>query len=160
MRYILSIVLMLAVAWSGISIAGTSSVFGNVSKGKAYFSTRCAMCHGEDGRGNDGMAPDFSVEWDRLTKSDSDLAANIRAVYRDPTRDKHYNAADCPRHPTISDDDMEDILAFLRQLAEGDGGMLDSPGDFFDNPSDDFDRKERGFGQRDGFGQDDGFFDK
>ncbi len=156
MRYRLSIVLMLAVAWSGISVAGTSSVFGNVSKGSLYFSKRCAMCHGEDGRGNDGMAPDFTVEWDRLTKSDSDLAANIRAVYKDPTRSKRYNAGDCPRHPAISDDDMEDILAFLRRLAESEdsGGMLGSPGDFFD-------RQPDGFGQKEsGFGQDDGFFDK
>ncbi len=151
----LSMVLVLAVAWSTLSVAGTSSIFGNVSKGKEYFSKRCAMCHGEDGRGNGGMAPDFSVEWDRLTKSDSDLAANIRSVYKGPDRGRYYSAMDCPRHPAISDDDMEDILAFLRRLAESGGsdGMLNSAGDFFDRPSDSFELD-------DGFRPHDGLFDR
>ncbi len=159
MRYVLFMVLVLVVSWSGISVAGTSSVFGSVSQGKVYFSKRCAMCHGADGHGNNGMAPDFSVEWNRLTKSDDELAANIREVYKDPTRKNYYNAGKCPRHPTISDGDMEDILAFLRHLAEKNshGGMLDSSDDFFDKQFDDFGQEDDGFGRNDGFEQNDGF---
>jgi len=162
MRYVSFIVLVLVMAWGGVSVAGTSSVFGSASKGKVYFSKRCAMCHGEDGRGNNGMAPDFSVEWDRLAKSDDELAAHIREVYRDPTSKNYYNAGKCPRNPTISDGDMEDILAFLRQFEERDsrGGMLDSSDDFFDKQFDDFGRKDDGFGRNDGFEQNDNFFDR
>jgi len=159
MRYILFVLVML---WSGASIAGVSSVFGDISKGKSYFSKRCAMCHGQDGRGNKGMAPDFSKEWDRLTKSDDELAANIREVYKDPARGNNYNAGDCPRHPSITDDVMEDILAFLRRLAEKEnsGGMLDSPNDFFDRQLDGFSQEDDGFGSIDRFNQDEDFFNR
>ena len=153
MRYPLFIVIALTLMWSGIVAAG-SSVFGNVPKGKVYFSKRCAMCHGRDGRGNDGMAPDFSVEWDRLTKSDNALAANIRNRYKDPTKDSFYNAGECPRHPSITDDEMEDVLAFLRRMAErfNHDGSLDEADDFFDKKFDDFDREE------DAFERDEDFF--
>lgn len=146
MRCRLFVVMVLALMWSGISTAG-SSVFGSVPKGKIYFSKRCAMCHGHDGRGNDGMAPDFTVEWDRLTKSDSVLAANIRNKYKDPTKDVFYSTGECPRHPSISDDVMEDILAFLRRMAErsNHGGTLDEADDYFDRKFDDFDRNEDAF---------------
>ena len=146
MRYPLFIVISLTLMWSGISTAG-SSVFGSVPKGKIYFSKRCAMCHGQDGRGNNGMAPDFSVEWDRLTKSDTVLAANIRNEYKDPTKDAFYNAGECPRHPSITDSEMEDVLAFLRRMAKRNdhGSSLDEADDFFDKKFDDFDREEEAF---------------
>ncbi len=156
------ILFMLVVMWSGASIAGMSSVFGDASKGKSYFSKRCAMCHGQDGRGKNGMAPDFSIEWDRLTKPDDKLAANIREVYKDPASGNNYNAGECPRHPSISDDVMEDILAFLRRLAESEnsGGILDSSNDFFDSQTDGFNQGDDGFEPIDKFDQDDGFFNR
>jgi len=147
MRYSLFIVIIFTVAWSGIATAGTSSVFGSAPKGKVYFSKRCAMCHGIDGRGNRGMAPNFSVEWNRLTKSDNVLAANIRAEYKDSTSEIHYGAGECPSHPSITDDDMEDILAFLRRMVERNnhGGSLDGADAFFDRQFDDFDKEENDF---------------
>jgi len=153
MRYSFFIVIALTLMWSGISAAG-SSVFGNVPKGKVYFSKRCAMCHGRDGRGNDGMAPDFSVEWERLTKSDDTLAVSIRNEYKDSTKDVFYSTGKCPEHPSITDSEMEDVLAFLRRMAErfNHGGALDEADDYFDNQFEDFDREE------DAFERDEDFF--
>jgi len=163
MRYLLFIVIAVTLAWNGTSVAGDSSVFGSVSKGKAYFSKRCAMCHGQNGHGKNGMAPDFSVEWERLTKSDNELAANIRNRYSDPTNKNYYNAGNCPSHPAITDDDMEDILAFLRRLAEQNNqdGLLDQSNDFFDKQFDDFNQKRDPFDRkRDPFERESDFFDK
>jgi mono/diheme cytochrome c family protein len=163
MRYSLFLVIVLAVVWSSVAASANSSVFGNVPKGKVYFSKRCAMCHGLDGRGNRGMAPDFSVEWDRLTKSDDVLAANIRAEYKDPTSEILYGAGECPSHPAIIDDDMDDILAFLRRMAERTqhGGRLDEADNFFDKEFDDFDKEENDFDKKfDEFDRDEDEFEK
>ncbi len=153
MRYPLFLMVAFTLVWSGIAIAGNSSVFGSVPKGKVYFSKRCAMCHGLDGRGKNGMAPDFSIEWDRLMKSDDVLAANIRNEYSDPTRGDRYNAGKCPRHPTIRDDDMENILAFLRRLVEreNNGGNLDESNDYFDKKFDGFNQEDDAFDRKDDF---------
>jgi len=153
MRYFLFIAL--ALVWSGLSTASDSSVFGNAKKGKAYFSKRCAMCHGIDGHGKNGMAPNFSVEWERFTKSDDELAAHIREEYKDSNREIHYEADKCPRHPSILDDEMDDILAFLRRLADRNhhGDLLDSSDDFFDKQFEDFDQDAD-----DAFHRDDDFF--
>ncbi len=149
MKYPLFLVITFTLVWGGIATAGNSSVFGSAPKGKVYFSKRCAMCHGIDGRGNNRMAPDFSVEWERLIKSDELLAAHIRNEYKDPKSNIDYNAGKCPRHPSIKDDDMEDILAFLRRLAERNnhGGNLDESNDYFDKKFDDFDREDDAFDQ-------------
>jgi len=153
MRYPLFLVVAFALVWSGIATASNSSVFGSAPKGKVYFSKRCAMCHGLDGRGKNGMAPDFSVEWNRLTKSDDVLAANIRNEYSDPTSGNYYNADKCPRHPTIRDDVMNDILAFLRRLVERNhqGGNLDESNDYFDKQFDEFNQEDDLFDQKDDF---------
>jgi len=163
MRYSLFIVIIFTVVWSSIATASNSSVFGSVPKGKVYFSKRCAMCHGIDGRGNRGMAPDFSAEWDRLTKSDNLLAANIRAEYKDPTNEIYYSTGECPSHPTISDDDMGDILAFLRRMVERNnhGGRLDEADAFFDKQFKDFDKEENDFDKQfDEFDKEEDAFEK
>ncbi len=91
------------------------TAFGDVEKGREFYEQRCIVCHGVDGRGKNGIAPDFSREWQRLTKTDAQLAANIRNEYR--SSDRHYVAASCPPH-SITDDEMEDLMAYLRQLSE------------------------------------------
>lgn len=101
-------------AFSG-SQFGMDTAFGDVEKGRDFYEQRCAVCHGVDGRGKNGIAPDFSQEWHRLTKTDAQLAENIRNEYR--SSEKHYVAGSCPPH-SITNTEMEDLLAYLRQLAE------------------------------------------
>lgn len=95
-----------------VSSAHAFSGMGNPERGKMLFNQRCAMCHGEDGRGRDGMAADFVREWHRLTKSDQELSHNIRSgALRTPG--KLYTAGQCP--PQMLDDrDMDDVLSHLR----------------------------------------------
>ncbi len=84
---------------------------GNPERGKMIFSQLCAMCHGEDGRGREGMAPDLVTEWHRLTKSDQELAYNIRTGRQTPG--KIYTAGPPPPQ-MLNDRDMDDVLAYVR----------------------------------------------
>lgn len=88
------------------------SGMGNADRGKMIFTQRCVMCHGEDGRGSNGMAADLVGEWHRLTKSDQELSHNIRSGgLRTPG--KIYTAGQCPPQ-MLNDRDMNDVLAYLR----------------------------------------------
>jgi mono/diheme cytochrome c family protein len=88
------------------------SGIGDQNRGKMIFMQRCSVCHGEDGRGRDGMAADLVGEWQRLTKSDEELSHNIRSG-KLHTAGKIYTAGQCP--PQVLDDrDMNDVLAYLR----------------------------------------------
>ena len=135
-KVLLFSVALYACAYVGIAIA--ESGLGDASMGKRLYSQRCAVCHGQDGRGRNGMAPNFFEEWHRLTKTDDELAENIRNDYSSP--DGFYDAGSCPPH-TLTDEDMDDVLAYLRQLT---GPRLDDPfaSDPFDEPmdSDPFDK--------------------
>lgn len=93
--------------------AGTAQAFGpgDVERGRTIFNQRCSLCHGEDGRGKSGMAADFVGEWPRLSKSDAELARNIRSGYQTPG--KIYTAGSCPAQVLV-DRDMEDVLAYMR----------------------------------------------
>lgn len=93
--------------------ANAIDVMGNSTRGKTVFSQRCAMCHGEDGRGNNGMAADLVGEWQRLTKSDQELKRNIQSGFSTPG--KTYTAGQCPPQK-LNDRDMEDVLSFLHSV--------------------------------------------
>lgn len=87
------------------------SGMGNPDRGKMIFTQRCAMCHGEDGRGREGMAADLVTDWHRLTKSDQELAHNIRSGLQTPG--KIYTAGPMPPQ-ILNDRDMDDVLAYVR----------------------------------------------
>ena len=84
---------------------------GNSERGQGIFMQRCAMCHGPDGGGNDGMAVDFRAEWYRLAKSDAEIAQSLRNGVSTPGRT--YNAGAMPPQ-ALNDRDMSDVIAFLR----------------------------------------------
>jgi mono/diheme cytochrome c family protein len=96
----------------GASAANAFSGMGDPDHGKMIFLQRCTMCHGEDGRGREGMAADLVGEWHRLTKSDQELSHNIRTG-KLHTPGKIYTAGQCPPQ-ILNDRDMNDVLAYLR----------------------------------------------
>lgn len=111
------------------SAAHATSGIGNAERGKMIFSQRCAMCHGEDARGRDGMAPDLLEEWYRLTKSDQELALNIRTGQQ--TTSKIYSSGP-PTPQMLSDRDMDDVLAYMRSAFGAGTPRFDQPQ--FDKP--------------------------
>jgi mono/diheme cytochrome c family protein len=133
--------LLISMALGLCSLAGQAISeigFGDAAKGSRLYAQRCTVCHGRDGRGQNGMAPDFFEEWHRLTKTDEELAGNIRNDFRSP--DGFYNAASCPSH-ALTDEELGDVVAYLRELT---GYQMNAPfeADPFDKPmdADPFDR--------------------
>lgn len=84
---------------------------GNPDQGREIFTQRCSMCHGHDGRGNNGMAVDFQEEWYRLTKSDDELMQSLRNGISTPGRT--YSAGMMPPQ-MLSKREMYDVLNYLR----------------------------------------------
>lgn len=95
---------------SSVPAALAANGMGNPERGKTIFSQRCAMCHGPDGRGNNGMAADLVGEWQRLTKSDLELKHNLQSGFRTPG--KMYTAGQCPPQ-VLNERDMDDVLDYL-----------------------------------------------
>ena len=77
------------------------------------YTMECAGCHGSNAAGRNGMAPNFSKEWFRLTKSDDELVGNLRAGFRTPG--KFYNGGSCPPS-ALSSEELVDIFAVMRQF--------------------------------------------
>ena len=100
-----------AVLWLGVS-ALSHAVFGDPERGKLVFSQRCAMCHGENGDGNNGMAANFKQEWHRFTKSDEELAESIRNGFQTPG--KHYTAGAMPPQ-FLTEQELNDVITYLRE---------------------------------------------
>ncbi|MCF6280997.1 MAG: cytochrome c [Candidatus Polarisedimenticolaceae bacterium] len=106
---------ILAIAFSGAAYASDHfSGFGSDNdEGARTYSMQCAGCHGESAGGRSGMAPNFSQEWFRLTKSNGELARNLRNGFKTPG--KFYTGGTCPS-TQLTDDEIDEILAHMRQL--------------------------------------------
>ncbi|WP_303902797.1 c-type cytochrome [Thiohalomonas denitrificans] len=84
---------------------------GDTDRGSRIYQQRCAMCHGSDGRGNDGMAVDFREEWHVLNKSDEELLRHIRDDFR--SSGSRYKSGACPSQ-MIDDRDLYEVLDYMR----------------------------------------------
>ncbi len=99
------------VAMSFLFSAQVLAFGGDTDRGSRIYQQRCAMCHGSDGGGNDGMAVDFREQWYVLSKSDAELARHIRDGFRSPG--STYTAGACPSQ-VISQRDLRDVLDAIR----------------------------------------------
>ncbi|MBW2466900.1 MAG: cytochrome c [Deltaproteobacteria bacterium] len=110
------IVAFLGSTWCGVSAAAGG--FGSAADGRELFLDKCAMCHGKDARGKDGMAPDFLKEWHRFSQSDDVLAEHIRRDYR--SSEGFYMTGSCPPH-NLTNAEMNDLLEYIRELVDSGG---------------------------------------
>jgi mono/diheme cytochrome c family protein len=90
-------------------LAGTclfgSSAKADTAAAEATFKSKCAMCHGADGKGKASMkTPDFTSA-DVQKKSDADLSGVI-------TNGK----GKMPAYKTMTPDQVKDMVAFIRSL--------------------------------------------
>lgn len=110
--------------------AHAGSFTGNAERGRLIFNQRCAMCHGEDATGRNGMAPDLKEEWQRMTKPDQELANNIRTGRITPGGKTYTGGPPTPQ--VLSDTDMDDVLAYMRSAFGAGAPQLGNPQ--FGNP--------------------------
>lgn len=85
---------------------------------RVVFKRSCEMCHGPDGRGLTGIAPDFQRAQPR------DVAAWERYL-RDPHR-AHPDAA-TPPPVWLTEDEMKAVAAFLARVNPSDQPPAEAP---------------------------------
>jgi len=92
---------------------------GNVDAGKQIYQTRCSPCHGPDGKADTPTAK-------ALTPKPRD---HTDGTYMNPLSNNHLTeviknggvavdkAPTMPPHPDFNDQQIQDIIAFVRTLA-------------------------------------------
>jgi mono/diheme cytochrome c family protein len=91
--------------------------------GKIAFDANCAQCHGTNAAGTDHGPTFIHIVYNAGHHSDPTffLAAKIGV------RSHHWRFGDMPPQPQVSDQQMEDIVAYVRALQEA-NGILSEPG--------------------------------
>jgi len=85
---------------------------GDATNGLSVFLRNCAGCHGMDGRG--GMAPEIGNPVFQQAATDEFILHTIRSG-RTGTAMPAFQRSDAP---VFSDQDLEDVLAYLRTLGQ------------------------------------------
>ena len=91
------------------------TVHGDSSRGLSLFLRNCAGCHGMNGRG--GMAPEIGNPVFQQAASDEFIVHTIRNG-RIATAMPAFQRLEAP---ALSDQDIADVLAYLRTLGEQKG---------------------------------------
>jgi len=106
--------------WGGVMAAGAAE--GDAAKGRPIYEKYCLLCHGPQGLG-DGpqgqlMKPPATNLRSPQSKSKPD-ATLLKTI-----KDGHPNSAMTKWAGTLSDEEMRNVLAYIRQLSGGpDKGM-------------------------------------
>lgn len=91
---------------------------GDPAAGKIAYDASCTACHGPDAKGLPNLGKDLVTSEFALSTSDADLVAFIK-VGRSVSDPANTTGLDMPAkggNPSLSDGDLADIVAYLRQL--------------------------------------------
>ena len=93
---------------------------GNPSKGQELFTATCAACHGPAGQGVQGLGKDVTTSAFIAGETDQELVDFIK-VGRDPSDPLNTTGIGMPAkggNPSLSDEDLLDIVAFIRSIQQ------------------------------------------
>ena len=97
---------------------GETSGTPGVKEGKAIFDRLCATCHGKDANGLPRLGK--GLRNNEFTKSQSDAElVEFMKLGRTATHPLNTTGVDMPPKggdPTITDEDLQNVVAFLRTL--------------------------------------------
>ena len=82
-----------------------------VAAGATLYEQSCASCHGSDLRGTDKGPPHLS----EVYASDHHSDDSFRSAITNGAPSHHWDFGDMPPVPSLSDEDITSILAFVRQ---------------------------------------------
>jgi disulfide bond formation protein DsbB len=123
MKHIFPIILMLSfllVACSGGSPEATSSNDqpGDPVAGKAAYSKTCTACHGPEAKGIPGLGKDLTTSEFVASKSDEELKEFIITgrPASDPLNSTRVDMPARGGNPSLTDQDLKNIVAFLRSV--------------------------------------------
>lgn len=95
---------LVAALLAGACLVSTAAR-ADVAAGEATFKTKCAACHGADGKGKEMMKTRDLASADVQKMSDADLSGMI-------TNGK----GKMPAYKTLTPDQVKDLVAFIRSL--------------------------------------------
>ena len=91
---------------------------GNAEHGKQIYSQICIACHGPEAKGVQGLGKDLTTSTFVAEKSDAEMVDFLK-VGRDPSDPLNTTGVAMPPkggNPALSDQDMLDIVAFVRTI--------------------------------------------
>jgi mono/diheme cytochrome c family protein len=103
-----------------VLLAGTAALWGfgaladgDAAKGKDIYDGTCVFCHGENGKGEIPGTPNFTKADGVLAQDDATLISHITDGFESPGAAMPMPAKG--GNPDLSDDDIENVLAYLHQ---------------------------------------------
>lgn len=93
---------------------------GDAAAGEPLFQSTCAACHGPDGKGLPNLGKDFTGSEFVTEQSDAELVAFIKEgrPVSDPANTTGVDMPPKGGNPTLTDEDLFDIVAYIRTLQE------------------------------------------
>lgn len=88
------------------------------AKGKAIFSRTCVACHGENGEGIEGLGKDWTQSEFIANSSDEELVEFLKVgrTIDDPMSDGIAPMPPKGGDPTLTDEDLRNVVAYMRTL--------------------------------------------
>ena len=103
-----------------VAEVSTQTSSGDPVAGQVLFVGTCAACHGPAGEGIEGLGKDMTTSEFIAGNTDDELVAFIK-VGRDPSDPLNTTGVGMPArggNPALSDEDLFDIVAFIRSLQQ------------------------------------------
>lgn len=89
-----------------------------VQAGAQIFDTHCAICHGVNGEGRDGIGPPLvHIIYETSHHADGAFYAAVQLG----VRQHHWSFGDMPRQPQVSEPEITQIIAYIRALQRANG---------------------------------------
>lgn len=92
---------------------------GDAEAGKKHFAT-CAGCHGPDGKGLPNLGKDLTASVFVTGKTDAELVEFLKVGRAADAPDNTTHVAMPPKggNPALSDDDLLDVVAYVRTIQQ------------------------------------------
>lgn len=118
---LIAALILAACGGSGISSSGAqpyASLKGNAARGKEKYASVCSPCHGEDARGIPNLGKDLvGGDFSKKATEAELIALTIKGrPASDPANITRIDMPPRGGNPALSDQQVADIIAYLRSL--------------------------------------------
>lgn len=91
------------------------------AKGKQVFKTTCVACHGDDGKGIEGLGKNWTTSEYIASSTDDELVEFLKVgrTIEDPANSTGVAMPPRGGNPSLTDDDLRNVVLYMRKLIEG-----------------------------------------
>ena len=102
-----------------IASVKTPAEFSSVALiGKRGFDAKCAVCHGDNAAGQNGVAPPLVH---KIYEPSHHSDASFTQAAKNGVRSHHWDFGNMPPVPGLTDSDVKNIAAYVRELQRENG---------------------------------------